>query len=287
MRGFNRFKTFALLASLTALLLWIGSMMGGQAGFLVALALAATMNIGSYWFSDRIVLRMYGACEVSHADAPGLHALLAQLAARAGIIAPRLYIVPEDAPNAFATGRSPNHAAVAVTQGLLNLLEPRELAAVMAHEVAHIRNRDTLLMTVAATIAGAISMLPFAATHREEGEEGPGPLAALAGIFLAPLAATLLQMALSRSREFVADESAARFTGDPAALANALRKIEGFSREIPMQSGSPATAHLFIQNPFNGGLAALFRTHPPTGERVARLMAIEPRAERFFALSAY
>ncbi len=279
----NRIKTIILLASLTALLMWAGQAVGGAAGLWFALALAAALNIGAYWFSDRIVLRMHHAQEVSPLQAPELYAMVQDLAARAGLPMPKVYIIPEEAPNAFATGRNPRNGVVAVTEGLLRILDRREVAAVIAHELGHIKHRDTLIMAVAATFAGALSMLANAAmfgsllggNQPSEDEEGGSPLAGLLGVLIAPIAATLVQMSISRAREFMADEAAARFTGTPLALASALRKIEAWSREIPMQAGSPATAHLFIYNPFTvGGVARLFSTHPPTEQRVARLMAM-------------
>lgn len=277
----NRVKTVMLLATLTALLLWAGQMLGGTSGLWLALGVAAAMNIGSYWFADRIVLRMYQAQEVSPDQSPELYAMVRELAARAGLPMPRVYLIPENAPNAFATGRNPKHGIVAVTQGLLQVLDRREVAAVIAHELGHIKHRDTLIMAIAATFAGALSMLANAAMwgslfggHSEE-EEGGSPLTGLLGVMIAPIAATLVQLSISRAREFLADEAAARYSGAPLALASALRKIEAWSKEIPMESGSPATAHLFIQNPFRAaGMARLFSTHPPTEERVARLEAI-------------
>lgn len=278
----NQLKTVMLLALLTALLLWIGYAIAGQSGLMVALVMAAVMNFGAYWFSDRVVLRMYGAHEVTESEAPELYAVVQDLVARAGLPMPRVYIIPEEAPNAFATGRNPRHAAVAVTEGILRLLTREELAGVLAHELGHIRNRDTLIMTVTATIAGALSMLANLAMwgavlggRSSDDDEGGHPIAGLLGVILAPIVATLIQMAISRSREFLADESGARLTGNPLALASALRKIEAWSRKVPMMSGSPATAHLFIINPFSGGgLIQLFSTHPSTEERIARLEAM-------------
>jgi heat shock protein HtpX len=283
----NRMKTLALLSMLTALLVWAGQALGGQAGLALALGMAALMNIGAYWFSDRIVLRMYRASEIGPAEAPELYAMVRQLAIRANLPMPRLYLVPEDAPNAFATGRNPRHGAVAVTQGLLRVLNRDEAAGVIAHELGHIKNRDTLVMSVAATIAGALSMLANMAMwgaiggHNSEDEDGGGhPLAGLLGVLVAPLAAGLIQMAISRAREFLADEAAARFTGNPLPLAGALRKIEAYGRRLPMEAGSPATAHLLVHNPFPGaGLARLFSTHPPTEERVARLESMALRGD--------
>jgi heat shock protein HtpX len=280
----SRMKTAMLLATLTALLLWAGQALGGESGLLTALVFAGLMNFGAYWWSDKIVLRMYRAREVTAAEAPGLHGLVRELTMRASLPMPRVYLIPEDAPNAFATGRNPQHAAVAVTEGLMRLLDRDELAGVLAHELGHVKNRDTLVMTVAATIAGAVSMLASIAhwgmifgggRSSENGEEGAHPAAGLLGVILAPIAAMLIQMAISRSREFVADETGARVSGNPLALANALLKIEAWSRQVPMTAGTPATAHLFIINPLTGGgLLRLFSTHPSTEQRVERLRAM-------------
>jgi heat shock protein HtpX len=279
-------KTLALLATLTALLLWGGRALGGQDGLVLALGIAGLMNFGAYWFSDKVVLRMYRAQEVSPAEAPQLYAVTRELATAANLPMPRVYVIPEEAPNAFATGRDPTHAAVAVTQGLLNSLSRDEVAAVVAHELGHIKNRDTLIMTLAATFAGALSMLAnmamwsamFGGRSSDE-DDGGHPMAGLVGVLVAPIAATLVQMAISRSREFLADQAGARFSGKPLALASALRKIEIMAQRAPMHSGSPATAHLFIHNPFSGGgLVRLFSTHPPTEERIAKLEAMATRA---------
>lgn len=267
-----------LLAVLTALVLFLGQAIGGRQGLYFALFIAVVMNFGSYWFADRIVLSMYNASPVTKEEAPDLYRMVENLARRADLPMPRLYVIPEDTPNAFATGRSPEKGVVAVTAGITRLLSRDELAAVIAHELGHIKNRDTLIMTVAAALAGALSHLAtmalwFGGGRRHDDEEGGvSPLAGLVGILVAPLAASLIQMAISRSREFLADEAAARYSGDPLALARALNKIEAWSQRIPMHEGSPATAHLFIINPFTaGGLASLFRTHPPTEQRIARL----------------
>lgn len=282
----NRTKTLLLLASLTALFLFVGQAMGGRGGLLFAGVFAAAMNLGAYWFSDKIVLRMYNAQEVGPTEAPELFGIVQSLATRAGLPMPRVYIIPENAPNAFATGRNPQHAAVAVTEGILQMLSRDELEGVIAHELGHVKNRDTLIMAVAATIAGALGHLANMAMwgmmfgggmgRRDEDEDsGGGALGALLGMLIAPLAATLIQMAISRTREFGADEAAARMTMQPMSLANALRKLEGWSRRVPMQQATPATAHLFIVNPLHGaGLVKLFSTHPPTEERVARLEAL-------------
>lgn len=275
----NRLKTAMLLATLTALFVWVGYALGGEHGLVMGLLFGGVMNLGAYWWSDKIVLRMYHAQEVTESQAPELYAVVRNLAQAAHIPMPKVYIIPEEAPNAFATGRNPQHAAIAVTQGLLRLLNREELAGVIAHELGHVKNRDTLIMAVAATLAGALSMIANIAQWglifgggRSDDEEGTHPAAALLGIIIAPLAAMLIQMAISRSREFFADETAARTVGNPLALASALRKLQAYNERIPMHNGSPATAHLFIVNPFTGrNLAKLFSTHPPTEERIARL----------------
>jgi heat shock protein HtpX len=287
----NRLKTLVLLSTLTALLVWAGHAMAGQGGLMMALVFAALMNFGAYWWSDKVILRMYGAQAVTEAQAPALHGLVRELAIRAGLPMPRVYIVPQETPNAFATGRNPAHGAVAVTEGLTRLLDREELAAVVAHELGHVQNRDTLIMTVAATIAGAVGMLAnlahfgllFGGGRSSDGEDRAHPLAGLLGVVLAPIAAMLIQLAISRSREFLADAAGARLCGNPLALASALRKLETVGRQVPMSAGSPATAHLFIVNPFSGGgLATLFATHPSTAARIRRLqmMAGQPVPDR-------
>ncbi|MEW6130097.1 MAG: zinc metalloprotease HtpX [Acidobacteriota bacterium] len=275
----NRMKTMFLLAVLTAMFLFIGQALGGQTGLIIAIALAGIMNFGAYWFSDKIVLRMYRAQEITREDAPELFQIVRDLTARAAMPMPKVYIIPEAPPNAFATGRNPQNAAVAVTVGLMRLLTPEELAGVIAHELGHVKNRDTLIMTVAAALGGALSMLADMAMwsaifggSSSDDEEGGNPLGGLLGIILAPIAASMIQMAISRSREFIADEEGAKLTGNPLALARALRKIETWSREVPIHAGTPATAHLFIINPFaGGGFLKLFSTHPTTDARVERL----------------
>lgn len=282
MKGFNQMKTMMLLAALTALFLFVGRALGGQTGLVIALVLAAGMNFFSYWMSDKIVLRMYGASEVSAAQAPELYATVRELAQRAAMPMPKVYLIPEETPNAFATGRNPEHGAIAVTAGIMGMLDREELRGVLAHELGHIKNRDTLIMTIAATIAGALSHLATMAVwsgllggRSDDDDDGGSPLAGLLGIIVAPFAASLVQMAISRSREYMADAEGARLSGNPLALASALRKIESYSRRLPMRHGDPATAHLFIINPFTaGGLAQLFSTHPATQERIARLEAI-------------
>ena len=281
----NQMKTLLLLATLTALLLFVGQALAGRGGFMIALMFAAAMNFAAYWWSDKIVLRMYGAQEIDEAQAPDLFALIRRLAQRAQIPMPRVYIIPQETPNAFATGRNPQNAAVAVTEGIMRLLDREELAGVLAHELGHVQNRDTLIMTVAATLAGTLSHIANMAMWgamlgggSSNDDERSHPIAGLLGIVLAPLAATLIQMAISRSREFSADERGAQLSGNPLGLASALQKIEAWSRQIPMTAGSPATAHLFIINPFSGGgLVRLFSTHPSTEERIARLQAIARR----------
>jgi heat shock protein HtpX len=278
MKGMNRVKTMMLLAALTALFLFVGQALGGRAGFVIALIFAGVMNFASYWWSDKIVLRMYGAQPISESEAPELFGVVRRLAERGNMPMPKVYVIPEEAPNAFATGRNPQNAAVAVTIGLTRLLNKEEMAGVLAHELGHVKNRDTLIMTVSATLAGALSMLANMAMwgaffgRSDDDEEGGNPLAGLLGIIIAPIAASLIQMAISRSREFLADEAGARLSGNPLALASALRKIEAWSLQVPMHAGTPATAHLFIINPFSGGgLASLFSTHPATEARIAKL----------------
>ena len=279
----NLVKTGVLLAALTVLLVLIGGALGGEQVMVVAFALAMVMNFGSYWFSDRIVLAMYRAQPVDEAQAPGLYRIVRTLATRAGIPMPRVYILPSEAPNAFATGRNPQHAAVAVTEGILRVLSEEELEGVLAHELSHVQNRDTLIMAIAATLAGAITYMAhmaqwamiFGGGRRDNDDEGGGGvLGGLLMIVLAPLAATLIQLAVSRSREFQADASGAKMAGQPWGLAKALEKLEMASKVAPM-AATPATAHLFIVNPLTGsGFTTLFSTHPPIAERVARLRAM-------------
>ncbi len=269
-------KTAVLLGGLSGLFLLIGGAIGGQSGLVVAFAFALLMNAGSYWFSDKIVLRMYRAREVD-AGHP-LYRITERLAQRAGLPMPKVYIIPDMSPNAFATGRSPQHAAVAATEGILRLLSEEELEGVMAHELAHVRNRDILISSVAATIAAAIMMLAnmaqwaaiFGAGQRDD--RGGNPLALLATALLAPLAAGLIQAAISRQREFAADRLGARIAGSPMGLANALRRLEAGARAIPMDA-NPATAHMFIVKPLSGqALMSWFSTHPPTEARIAALL---------------
>jgi len=284
----NRFKTTLLLTLLTLLMVALGRALGGTAGMAAAFALAAVMNFASYWFSDRIVLAMYGAREITAGDNPAFHGLVERLARRAGLPMPRVYLIPSDSPNAFATGRNPDHAAVAATEGILKILTLEELEGGMAHELAHVKNRDILVSTLAATFAGAISLLAnmlqwgalFGAGRRDNEEGGAGGLiGSLALAIVAPLAAMLIQMAVSRSREYLADASGAAICGRPLALAGALRKLHNASQAIPLEAARPASAHLFIVNPLTGGgLATLFSTHPPMEERIARLESLAAAA---------
>ncbi len=278
----NTLKTTALLGLLTGLLVLIGGYFGGTQGMAAAFVIAFLINFGSYWFSDRIVLAMYGAQAVTEAEAPTLYRIVRGLAQRAHMPTPRIYIIPTDTPNAFATGRNPEHAAVAATQGILRILNEEELEGVLSHELAHVRNRDTLIGTVAATLAGVIVMLArmamwmpfFGGGGRDEEDRGGGVLGFLLLAILAPIAATLIQLAISRSREFQADESGAQLSHKPYALASALQKLEVAADRLPMDA-NPATSHLFIVNPLRGdALFRLFSTHPPIEERIARLRAL-------------
>jgi heat shock protein HtpX len=279
----NVLKTGFLLAVLTCLVVLIGQAIGGQQGMFIALMLALAMNFVSYWFSDKMVLAMYRAQPVDEAAAPELYGMVRTLATRAAIPMPKVYVIPNDTPNAFATGRNPEHAAVAVTEGIMRILNREELEGVVAHELAHVKNRDTLIMTIAATLAGAITylahMAQFAAIfggRRDSDEEGHGG-GAFGALFLAivaPIAAMLVQLAISRAREFHADATGAQIAGRPFGLASALEKLDQAAKIVPMEA-SPATAHLFIVNPLTGGmLRSLFSTHPSTEERVARLRAM-------------
>jgi heat shock protein HtpX len=272
--GRNYFKTTLLLAAMSGLLLAIGALLGGN-WITIALVLAIAMNGFAYFFSDKIAIRAAGAVPVSEAEFPELHQIVRGLAAKAGMPMPRLYVSPSPQPNAFATGRNPNHAAVAVTQGILPILDRRELEGVLAHELSHVRNRDILISSVAATIGAVISWVAQVAFFfgGSDDDDGGNPIAALLMLLLAPIAAAIIQLAVSRSRELGADSTGARITADPLALASALRKIEAYSRGTPPATTNPSTAHLFISNPFKGGagVARLFSTHPSTAERVERL----------------
>lgn len=279
----NTLKTGFLLAVLTVLFLLIGEAVGGQNGMVMAFGMAVLMNFGAYWFSDKIILRMYRAKEVTEAEAPQLHGVVRRLSLAAGLPMPKVYIIPTDSPNAFATGRNPRHAAVAVTEGIVRILSADELEGVLAHEMAHVKNRDILVGTVAATLAGAVMMLArfaqfaaiFGGGGRDRDEDGGGGILGLLFMaIVAPLGAMLVQMAVSRSREYLADETGAKVCGKPLSLARALEKISGVSREVPMDA-TPATAHMFIVSPLTGGgILSLFSTHPPVGKRVERLRAM-------------
>ncbi|MBN9424690.1 MAG: protease HtpX [Candidatus Accumulibacter sp. 66-26] len=276
----NWLKTSILMAAILALFGAIGGMVGGASGMLVALLFGGAMNIFAYWFSDRMVLKMYNAREVDEASAPQFYNMVRELAQRAGLPMPKVYLIDEAQPNAFATGRNPENAAVAATTGILQLLSAREIRGVMAHELAHVRHRDILISTISATMAGAISALAnFAVFFGGRDAEGrpANPLAGIAVALLAPLAASLIQMAISRAREFEADRGGAEISGDPHALADALAKIEAYARGIPLATAEahPETAQMMIMNPLaGGGLDSLFSTHPKTAERVARLRAM-------------
>jgi len=279
----NGVKTAVLLTILTVILLLVGQAMGGKGGMTVALIFALGINFISYWFSDKIVLAMYRARQISEADNPRLYSLVRSVSQKASLPMPRLYIIPSESPNAFATGRNPDNAAVAVTEGILKALDDEELEGVLSHEFAHIRSRDILIQTIAATIAGAISYLAFMARWAAffrggRDDDKGGILGLLAVAILAPIAAVVVQMAISRSREYAADESAARISHKPLSLANALKKLHAYSRRVPL-AAQPATAHLFIVNPLSGrGLASLFSTHPPLEERIKRLEALARRS---------
>lgn len=275
----NWLKTSILMAAIMALFGVIGGYLGGSSGMLMALLFGGAMNIFAYWFSDTMVLKMYNAREVDEASAPQFYSMVRELAQRAGLPMPRVYLIDEAQPNAFATGRNPDHAAVAATTGILNLLSAREIRGVMAHELAHVRHRDILISTISATMAGAISALAnFAMIFGGRNSEGrSNPIASIAVALLAPLAAALIQMAISRAREYEADRGGAEISGDPNALADALAKIDTYARGIPMPTAEahPATAQMMIMNPLSGGgIAGLFSTHPATEERVARLRAM-------------
>jgi heat shock protein HtpX len=268
----NNFKTFILLAGLTALLVGAGTLLGGRHGMAIALTFGVLMNLAGYWFSDKLALAMSGAIEVGPREAGGLYATVERLAACAGLPMPRVYVIPQRQPNAFATGRNPANAAVAVTEGLLQALDQRELEGVLAHELAHVKNRDILISSVAAMLAGSLSQLAnMALFFGGRDEDGPGLAAELATMIVAPFAAMLVQMAISRSREFEADRVGAAITGDPLGLARALDKIERYAHAVPLPA-NPGMAHMYIISP--GAVLKLFSTHPPTEERIARLEAL-------------
>jgi heat shock protein HtpX len=278
----NSLKTFLLLAALTILIMLVGRALGGQQGMIIAFGLAILMNFGSYWFSDKIVLAMYGAKEIPSQEVPWIHQMVGELASYAGLPKPRIYLVQSDSPNAFATGRNPEHAVVAVTDGILRIMNREELRGVLAHEISHIKNRDILIGSIAATMAGAIMMLAnmarfaafFGGGRSSDEEEGGG--AGIIGVIvlsiIAPLAAMLIQMAISRSREYLADATGAQIAGTPMGLAKALGKLSQAVEQTPMEEAKPATAHMFIMNPLSGGgFLSLFSTHPPVEERIRRL----------------
>ena len=274
----NWLKTTLLMAAIVALFGVVGAVIGGGQGMLVALALGAAMNFFAYWFSDKIVLRMYNAREVDAASAPHFHGVVRELAQRAGLPMPKVYLIDEAQPNAFATGRNPDHAAVAATTGILQLLSARELRAVMAHELAHVKHRDILTSTIAATVAGAVSSLAHMFMFfGGRGDERANPIVGALVMILAPIAAMLIQFAISRAREFGADSGGAEISGDPQALASALEKMEHYARGLPLPAAEqhPATAQMMIINPLaGGGMAGLFSTHPSTHERISRLRAM-------------
>jgi heat shock protein HtpX len=277
------FKTGLLMALLTVLLILVGSVIGGQNGIVIAFIFAVIMNFGSYWFSDKIVLAMYRAQEVNPSEAPELYRIVERLAQKANLPMPRVYIVPVDAPNAFATGRNPKHAVVAVTTGMMNTLPMNEIESVLGHELAHVKNRDTLLSTVAATMAGVITMLASMARwgailggfRGNDDDEGGGMLGFLFLAILAPIAAMLLQLAISRSREYKADRDGSIISGKPLDLADALKKMDAIAHRQPLAVGSPSVSNMFIVNPFKrGGLSAILSTHPPIQKRIERLEAM-------------
>jgi heat shock protein HtpX len=277
----NAVKTTVLMVGLTLILVWAGAAFGGRSGMTMALMFAMVMNLFAYWFSDKIVLKMYRAQEVSENDAPELYSIVRRLSQKAELPMPKVYIIEQDQPNAFATGRNPSHAAVAVTTGIMRILSREELEGVIGHELSHVKHRDILISTIAATIAGAISYLAQMAQWamifgggRRDDNDGGSPVAALVMMIVGPIAALLIQMAISRSREYSADEGGARLAGNPRYLAGALKKLDMASKRIPMEA-QPATAHMFIVNPLTGGgFLKMFSTHPPIEERIARLEAM-------------
>lgn len=275
-------RTTLLLGAMTGLIMAIGQFMGGSGGLMIAFVFAVIMNFSSYWFSDKIVLRMYGAQEATEAQAPRLHSIVHNLTVRAGLPMPKIYVIPSEGANAFATGRNPSHAAVAVTEGIMRLMDERELTGVLAHELAHVKNRDILISSVAATLAGVIMMLAnmaqwtaiFGGFRGDDDDDGGGFIGMMAMAFLAPLAASIIQMAISRTREFAADKTGAELCGDPMGLASALSKLGLASERVPMDV-SPQTAHFFIVNPLSGqSFARFFSTHPPLEERISRLRSM-------------
>lgn len=295
----NTIKTVFLIVLMTALLIVIGKAIGGTSGMLIAFVFAIGMNFFSYWFSDKIVLKMYKAQEVTAEENPRLYNIVARLAQRANLPMPKVYIIPSGTPNAFATGRNKNHAAVAVTNTLMNMLDDEELSGVIGHELAHIYGKDILIGTIVAMMAGTImmivdifqwSMILGGGNNDEENSNPLGFIGSIAMIILAPIAATLIQMAISRSREYIADERGAQFCGNPRALASALHKIAYGVQEHPMENAKPATAHMFIASPFSGGKAlSLFSTHPPIDERIKRLnnMQLNPVSSGYFSTNSF
>ena len=280
----NQFKTALLLAAMTVFIIFIGRLLGGRQGMILAFLLAGGMNFFSYWYSDRMVLRMYRAQEVDAAQAPELVATVQRLSRNAGLPMPRVYVIPQEAPNAFATGRNPEHAVVAVTEGLLRLMAPAEIEGVLAHELGHVKNRDILIGTIAATMAGAVMMLAsmarwsaiFGGGRGGDDEGGMGGIGLIVMSLLAPIGAMIIQMAVSRSREYQADATGAAIAGRPDGLATALEKLGSYSKQLPMQA-NPSTAHMFIVNPLSGrSFRNLFSTHPPIEERIARLRGTTP-----------
>jgi heat shock protein HtpX len=274
----EQFKTYALMVGLTLLFIWVGGMLGGRAGMTIAFIIAAGMNFYAYYYSDTQVLKHYHAIPVDHNSATGLYEIVERLTHRAGLPMPALYIIPDQQPNAFATGRDYDHAAVAVTEGLLNLLTEEEIEAVIAHELSHIKHYDMLIGTVAATMAGAIAMLANFGMFFGGDRDRPNPIVMIALMIIAPLAATVIQMTISRNREFMADEGAARMTGHPEWLQSGLAKLDNYARGISMHDADPQTAHMFIINPFTGkdvSLKQLFSTHPSTEQRIERLEALK------------
>jgi len=280
----NQIRTTILLAVMTALILWVGQLLGGRQGMIIALIFAAGMNFFSYWYSDKLVLKMYRASEVTPNQAPELYEMVQRLTQSAGLPMPKLYVIPQEAPNAFATGRNPEHAVVAVTEGLLKIMGREEVTGVLAHELAHVKNRDILIGSIAATMAGAIMMLAtmarwsaiFGGGRNDEEGGGAGVIGLIAMSIIAPMAAMVVQMAISRSREYLADATGAGFVGHPEGLAKALEKLGAYSKRLPMDA-NPSTAHMFIVNPLSGkSMMSLFSTHPPLEERIARLRGLRP-----------
>lgn len=280
----SQIRTALLLGLLTAIIMLLGQAMGGSTGLMFAFVIAIGMNVFSYWYSDKIVLKMYKARELSASDAPALHRMVEELSAKAGIPKPRIYLIPQEAPNAFATGRGPANAVVAVTEGIMRILSADELKGVLAHEIGHVKNRDILIQSVAGVLAGVImlvaNIIKWGAIFGmgRDSEEGGNPLVAIGLAIIAPIAAMMIQMAISRSREYYADRTGAELAGEPRHLASALQKLSDHTKRAPMRQGNPATAHMFIVNPFAGGMANMFSTHPPVEERIKRLMALSGRS---------